>query len=81
MLGWVLAVILLGYLVPHFLIGLLPTQDLKKKVRVVARRVDVCANVLSGATACSMVPRGRWSLGHLAVRLRPATAAKRECSF
>ena len=37
MLGWVLAVILLGYLVPHFLIGLLPTQDLKKKVRCMAR--------------------------------------------
>ena len=37
MFGWVLAVILLGYLVPHFLIGLLPTQDLKKKVRCVSR--------------------------------------------
>lgn len=33
MLGWVVAVILLGYLVPHFIVGLLPAQDLKKKVR------------------------------------------------
>ena len=81
MLGWVLAVILLGYLVPHFLIGLLPSQDLKKKVRVVARRVDACAHVLSGLTAHSMVPRGRWSPERLAVWLRTAAAAKLECSL
>ena len=50
MFGWVLAVILLGYLVPHFLIGLLPTQDLKKKVRFVARCEDACTPVLTGST-------------------------------
>jgi hypothetical protein len=37
MLGWVVAVILLGYLVPHFIVGLLPAQDLKKKVGRAAR--------------------------------------------
>lgn len=41
MLGWVwafpLTFILLGYLVPHFLVGLLPSQDLKKKARRTAR--------------------------------------------
>ena len=32
-LGWVAAFILLSYLVPHFLVSLLPSQDLKKKAR------------------------------------------------
>jgi hypothetical protein len=36
MLGWVAAFILLGYLVPHFLVSLLPAQDLKKKVHPLA---------------------------------------------
>ena len=34
MLGWVAAFILLGYLVPHFLVSLLPSQNLKTKARV-----------------------------------------------
>ena len=48
MLGWVLAVILLGYLVPHFLVGLLPAQDLKKKVR----RASVWRAASPPARAC-----------------------------
>jgi len=31
MLGWLLLFILLSYAVPHLLVSLLPTQDLKKK--------------------------------------------------
>jgi hypothetical protein len=33
MFGWLVALILLGYLLPHFVVSLLPSQDLKKKAR------------------------------------------------
>jgi hypothetical protein len=33
MLGWLAGFILLGYLLPHFIVSLLPSQDLKKKAR------------------------------------------------
>ena len=36
MWGWLVAVIFGLYLVPHVLVSLLPSQNLKKKVRAVA---------------------------------------------
>jgi hypothetical protein len=44
MLGWLAGFILLGYLLPHFIVSLLPTQDLKKKARESAAAApDGCA--------------------------------------
>lgn len=34
--GYIVAFIVLGYLIPHFIISLLPKQDLKKKARMSA---------------------------------------------
>jgi hypothetical protein len=64
MLGWVAVFILLGYLVPHVLVSLLPSQDLKKKARRCSRAARVAAaDALCAActlAACSMAPRGHW---------------------
>ena len=40
MWGWLVAVIFGLYLLPHVLVSLLPSQDLKKKVRPVVSRED-----------------------------------------
>jgi|Laugresbdmm110sd_1035091.scaffolds.fasta_scaffold355596_1 hypothetical protein len=43
MWGWVVAFVFLGYLLPHFLVAALPTQDLKKKARA-AQRACSCVH-------------------------------------
>ena len=42
MWGWLVAVIFGLYLLPHVLVSLLPSQDLKKKVRPVVSSGDCC---------------------------------------
>jgi len=47
MWGWVVAFVFLGYLLPHFLVAALPTQDLKKKAR--AAHVQLRAHLADAA--------------------------------
>ena len=77
MLGWVAAFIFLGYLLPHALVSLLPSQDLKKKARRLAR---VHARPVTRLTRDARVTRASLQYGASWALVTGASSGERHAS-